>query len=531
MTHPKGLRLAVSEGRTAQDPGGTPSPSTAPGSLGALLAALRLARGWSQLRVAEQLTAAAGLHTVSRHEVSRWERGERVPGDFWLGWLAVVLDVPGGELTVAAEGSRRGPARRTAPAPPPVAGQADLLQLAHAWLADPAGSFGRGARAGGAVPTPRSAGSPDRPARPGGRPLRSGEPAVRRGERRPDPAPPGRAGARDLSHLDLLAAWLAGTPGGAVAAGGRRGDPADAVAATVAALRRQDDLVGGADLAGPAGRELGAALGPPEGAPVSRRLLGLVAEAAQLTGWLAADAGDAEGALTAYRTALAAAAGAGDRPLAAHVLGSASHLLAGQGDPRGALLLARTGLAGARRSAPATLRALLLHRVAFAAALCGERRAAHTALGQAATAAARRDPAHDPSWLYWLDEAELAALTGRCLAALGRPLRAEPLLTAAVRRTGQPRTTALYGAWLARVCLDLGEVERAGEVAGTALLDAVRSGSARAAAEVTGVRSRLAAHRDVPEVRRYAELASACRPYLPEVARSESHRALEIRSD
>ncbi|MDQ7905896.1 helix-turn-helix transcriptional regulator, partial [Phytohabitans sp. ZYX-F-186] len=92
------------------------------------MAALRLGRGWSQLRVAEQLTAAAGLHTVSRHEVSRWERGERVPGDFWLSWLAVVLDVPGGELSVAAEAARRRPGRRAAPAPASVEGQADLLR-------------------------------------------------------------------------------------------------------------------------------------------------------------------------------------------------------------------------------------------------------------------------------------------------------------------------------------------------------------------------------------------------------------------
>jgi transcriptional regulator with XRE-family HTH domain len=524
----EGAQIVVSEGRTAQDPGGTPSPSTAPVSLGVLLAGLRLSRGWSQLRVAEQLTAVAGLHTVSRHEISRWERGERVPGDFWLGWLAVVLDVPGPELAVAAEAARRGPGRRAAPAPAPVEGQADLLRLAHAWLADPAGALGRATAIGSAghPATPARAGAPRRQvaARP---PAGAGaEGATGRAE-----AARGRAGPAP-SHLDTLAAWLAGG-GRAGGAGGRRGAgvDADAVAATVAVLRRQDDLVGGSDLAGPAGRELGAALGRPEGAPPSRRLLGLVAEAAQLTGWLAADAGDPAGALAAYRTALAAASGAGDRPLAAHVLGSASHLLAGHGDPRGALLLARTGVAGAGRSAPAALRALLLHRVAFAAALCGERRAAHAALGQAATAAARRDPAQDPPWLYWLDEGELSAMTGRCLAALGRPLRAEPLLTAAVRRTGQPRTAALYGAWLARVCLDLGEVERAGEVAGDALLGAVRSGSARAAAEVGGVRPRLAAHRDVPEARRFAELATACRPYLPEVARTGAPTAVEIRSD
>jgi len=496
-----------------------------------MLAALRQARGWSQLRVAEQLTTAAGLHTVSRHEVSRWERGERVPGDFWLGWLAIVLDVPGPELAIAAAAARRGPARRAAPGPAPVEGQADLLRLAHAWLADPAGTLARVSPAGAAGPS-----------RAGGLgPIAAPAEGVRAasGTGRAEAAR-GRAGPA-LSHLDTLAAWLVGTRaaasggsgGRAGGTGGRRGGGADldAVAATVAVLRRQDDLVGGSDLAGPAGRELGSALRRPEGVPASRRLLGLVAEAAQLTGWLAADAGDVGGALAAYRTALAAAAGAGDRPLAAYVLGSASHLLASHGDPPGALLLARTGLAGAGRSASAGLRALLLHRVAFAAVLCGERRAAHSALGRAATAAARRDPAQDPPWLYWLDGAELSAMTGRCLAALGRPLRAEPLLTAAVRRTGQPRTAAIYGAWLARVCLDLGEVERAGEVAVEALLDAVRSGSARAAAEVAVVRPRLAAHRDVPEARRFTELAIASRPYLPEVARTGPQKAMEIRTD
>lgn len=518
----EGAQFAVSEARTAQDPGGTPSPSTAPVPLGAMLAALRQAHGWSQLRVAEQLSTVAGLQTVSRHEVSRWERGERVPGDFWLGWLAIVLDVPGPDLAIAAATARRGPGRRAVPGQASVEGQADLLRLAHAWLADPAGSLGQGttARPAGRAATPSGAGGPEQVSTPAGR----------------AEAARGRAGPA-LSHLDTLAAWLAGgsaaAGGGGGGTGGRRGAgvDTDAVAETVAVLRRQDDLVGGTDMAGPAGRQLGAAFGRPDGVRASRRLLGLVAEAAQLSGWQAADAGDPGGALAAYRMALAAAAGAGDRPLAAHVLGSASHLLAGHGDPHGALLLARTGLAGAGRSASAGLRALLLHRVAFAAALCGERRAAHAALGRAVTAAARRDPAQDPPWLYWLDEGELSAMTGRCLAALGRPLRAEPLLTAAVSRTGQPRTAALYGAWLARVCLDLGEVERAGQVAVDALLDAVRSGSARAAAEVVGVRPRLAAHRDVPEARRFAELATACRAYLPEVARTGPPKAVEIRSD
>jgi transcriptional regulator with XRE-family HTH domain len=76
-------------------------------SLGCLLARVRLASGRSQLRVAEQLCAASGVATVSRHEISRWERETRIPSPFWLGWLALVLEVEVAELERAAALTRR----------------------------------------------------------------------------------------------------------------------------------------------------------------------------------------------------------------------------------------------------------------------------------------------------------------------------------------------------------------------------------------------------------------------------------------
>jgi len=96
--------------------GSRPDPFDPPDSLGALLAQARAERGWSQLRLAEQLCAAAGVSTVSRHEVSRWERQQRVPGPFWLGWLAAVLDLPIDRLA-AARPTRAAPAaaRRRSP--------------------------------------------------------------------------------------------------------------------------------------------------------------------------------------------------------------------------------------------------------------------------------------------------------------------------------------------------------------------------------------------------------------------------------
>ncbi|MEU4369496.1 helix-turn-helix transcriptional regulator [Micromonospora chersina] len=86
----------------------SPDPRSAgPRPLGPLLAELRAAHGWSQRRVAAELCAAAGVPTLTRHEVSRWERQRRLPGDFWCGWLAVVLGVPGDLLAEAAALSRR----------------------------------------------------------------------------------------------------------------------------------------------------------------------------------------------------------------------------------------------------------------------------------------------------------------------------------------------------------------------------------------------------------------------------------------
>ncbi len=109
-------------------------------SLGPLLTRIRLAHGWSQLRVAELLCAASSSPTVTRHEVSRWEREERVPSGFWLGWLALVLEIPVAELSGAASRARR---RRT-DGPVSHPGGRDVRR----WRAGNAGGAAAGRRSG-----------------------------------------------------------------------------------------------------------------------------------------------------------------------------------------------------------------------------------------------------------------------------------------------------------------------------------------------------------------------------------------------
>ncbi|MFF4875846.1 helix-turn-helix domain-containing protein [Micromonospora sp. NPDC000668] len=126
----------------------TPSPPPRPPQLGPLLAQRRSALGWSQQRTAAELCTAAGVPTLSRHEVSRWERQRRVPGGFWLGWLAIVLDMPLVVLAEAAASTRRaGPTRVGGP------GRATVAS------ARPAGRTGPGRAAGRAGGTTRGGGA------------------------------------------------------------------------------------------------------------------------------------------------------------------------------------------------------------------------------------------------------------------------------------------------------------------------------------------------------------------------------------
>jgi transcriptional regulator with XRE-family HTH domain len=463
-----------------------PDPSAEPVLIGPLLARLRNGRGWSQLRLAETLCQVSGRVTVGRHEVSRWERGERVPGPFWLDALAVALGASLEELEAAVGATREripgpgaGPPGRPWLWRPLVAldllaalddrAVDDLRDLVHAWLAGPL--EGWDGRAG--------AGTPD-----------TGSPSASRGatgvfEAEPEPVLLDGTGRDVLGFLE----------------------------ARLARLRRADDLLGGMELAGRVDRRLRQVIpvlkkiGNARGR-LRNRALRLIVGHAQLAGWVQADAGNGLAAKLAYRVGLKAATVAGDRELAAHVLGSLSSLSLDGGNAHEALLAARTGLAGLaaaperagaereHRGGSLLLRVLLLHRAALAAARLRERREAELMLVEAERVAAGSKPEDEPDWLYWLDHEELTAMTGRCLAVLGRPFRAVRMLTSR-SGGGGPRSSALYGCWLARAYVDLGEAEEARRIMARLRSQVVAAGSVRveAALRHLGVASRAATGR------------------------------------
>jgi transcriptional regulator with XRE-family HTH domain len=90
-------------------------------TFGHRLAQLRRRRGLSQQQLANLLCAATGTSSLSRNEISRWERGQRQPAQAWLGWLSLVLHVPSEQLS---------------PGPPAVAVQPDVPARRWAYLRD-----------------------------------------------------------------------------------------------------------------------------------------------------------------------------------------------------------------------------------------------------------------------------------------------------------------------------------------------------------------------------------------------------------
>ncbi|MFJ9429079.1 helix-turn-helix domain-containing protein [Streptomyces sp. NPDC101490] len=66
-------------------------------SVGALIADLRKARGWSQGRLAGEINETFRTN-IDREYISRWERSKVEPGRFYLRCLSAVLDVPSAVL-------------------------------------------------------------------------------------------------------------------------------------------------------------------------------------------------------------------------------------------------------------------------------------------------------------------------------------------------------------------------------------------------------------------------------------------------
>lgn len=71
-----------------------------------LIKRVRRCRGMTQAALADRLADVSGNASVTRDQVTRWERGGRVPSPYWRQWLAIALDVPCVQLDRAAKTAR-----------------------------------------------------------------------------------------------------------------------------------------------------------------------------------------------------------------------------------------------------------------------------------------------------------------------------------------------------------------------------------------------------------------------------------------
>lgn len=232
---------------------------------------------------------------------------------------------------------------------------------------------------------------------------------------------------------------------------------------------------------------------------VGRRLLTAVAELCELAGWTSADAGRQAAAVNYYLRGVSAAHAADDQVLAAHLLSGLGYQLAEAGSAADAVVLTRTALArlsGAERAPGGptpTVRALFHARLAWAHAQSGSQGEAAEALLRARDEYSGRAPEDpDPPWVYWLTEAEMEVIVGRCATAIGRPQEARHRLSQALQRCDRRhlREHTLYTSWLAEAHLSADDSRAAAPLA-----DRVRTQNTvitsafvrRAAARLTGL--------------------------------------------
>lgn len=282
----------------------------------------------------------------------------------------------------------------------------------------------------------------------------------------------------------------------------------DRLMTRVHALRLADDVIAGNDLIRPAQRELSIATTlldqNTHTDKVGRSLQIAVGELAQITGWIASDAGQHERAEAIYRLGLDAAREAGDTTLFAQIAGSLAYQWTNTGQETRGVELAEAALFEAGDNAPARARALYWDRVAWAHTKRNDARTAMRALSKAFEALSQHNPrTEEPDWLYWVDEGELQIMEARVYTELHRPLRAVPLLNRVLSRydATHGREMALYLSWLAVAYADANEPEEAATVAARMTELSHGLGSERTAERIRVVHQALERFRALPEVR------------------------------
>ena len=224
------------------------------------------------------------------------------------------------------------------------------------------------------------------------------------------------------------------------------------------------------------------------------------AEQSQQAGWAAFDAGWHAAAKDHYRRSHSAATEAGDLGLAGNALAFHAYQLIALDKPA-RTISERSIRAAEQNGVDPGVRALLYSRAAWTFALDGDADATAACMGRAEDSLGSVN-GETPDYAAWIDENELAIMTGRCWSELHRPLRAVPVLENALSRysDAHARDKALYSSWLADSYIDAGEIEQAVDVVRSSLAVMGKVASVRPRQRLAAVADRLAPYRDLHAV-------------------------------
>jgi hypothetical protein len=179
------------------------------------------------------------------------------------------------------------------------------------------------------------------------------------------------------------------------------------------------------------------------GGPAREEIFAAAADAAEVLGWSAYDAGRHGAAQRYFVQGLRLAREAGDAVMGGHILSNLSHQANYLGNFNEAVQLARAAQTAAAGKASATVNAMFLTMEARALASLGDARGCSEVLHRAEQEFERRRVEDDPDWIYYFDELELAGEAAHCFRDLGScqqtqtfAVRAiDPLLTPARTRS------------------------------------------------------------------------------------------------
>jgi hypothetical protein len=250
--------------------------------------------------------------------------------------------------------------------------------------------------------------------------------------------------------------------------------------------------------------------------PIRREIFSAAADAAEMVGWSAYDAGRHGAAQRYFVQGLRLAREANDRLKGGHILADLSHQANYLGHFDDAVKLARSAQLVTGGSAPATVASLFLAMEARGLASLGDASACAAVLHRAEQTFDRSNPDEDPEWISFFDSLELAGEASHCFRDLGKPEETERFTAQAIDpKLTPPRTRAFISMVRADGALAGGNMDQAVSLATEAINLAGSLQSDRYLVYVANFyRSLTAKHAAHPLVRAFTDLVRESYPTL-----------------